>query len=105
MVDAKMAGRFAIVNPALVSKGGMGEASNESSYHWVLVALETRTMIAYYLNSLQDQPSNDLKEIVNIALRIHPPQKHKSSKREPTWVVVGVSNSYKLSNVIFNTIS
>ncbi|KAL6320288.1 hypothetical protein AAG906_005373 [Vitis piasezkii] len=95
MVDAKMAGRFAIVNPALVSKVGMGEASKESSYHWVLVALETRTMIAYYLNSLQDQPSDDLKEIVNI---IHPPQKHKSSKREPTWVVVGVSNSYKLSN-------
>ena len=36
------------------------------------------------------------------ALRIHPPQKRKSSKREPTWVVVGVSNSYKLSNKIFS---
>ncbi|RVX18427.1 hypothetical protein CK203_006309 [Vitis vinifera] len=89
MVDAKMAGQFAFLNPALVSKAGMGEASKESSYHWVLVALETRTMIAYYLDSLEDQPSNDLKEIVNMALRIHPPQKHKSSKREPTWVVVG----------------
>ncbi|RVW70445.1 hypothetical protein CK203_058330 [Vitis vinifera] len=113
MVDAKMAGRFAFVNPALVSKAGMGEASKESrsrvianrlmnanhadfifipynpGYHWVLVALETRTMIAYYLDSLEDQPSDDLKEIVNMALRIHPPQKHKSSKREPTWVVVG----------------
>ncbi|RVW13297.1 hypothetical protein CK203_103428 [Vitis vinifera] len=113
MVDAKMAGRFAFVNPALVSKVGMGEASKESrskvianrlmnanhadfifipynpGYHWVLVALETRTMIAYYLDSLQNQPSDDLKEIVNMALRIHPPQKHKSSKREPTWVVVG----------------
>ncbi|RVW67500.1 hypothetical protein CK203_063103 [Vitis vinifera] len=98
---------------SLVSKAGMGEASKESrsrvianrlmnanhadfifipynpSYHWVLVALETRTMIAYYLDSLEDQPSDDLKEIVNMALRIHPPQKHKSSKREPTWVVVG----------------
>ncbi|KAL6323705.1 hypothetical protein AAG906_002173 [Vitis piasezkii] len=113
MVDAKMAGRFAFVNPALVSKVGMGEASKESrsrvianrlmnanhadfifipynpGYHWVLVTLETRTMIAYYLDSLQNQPSDDLKEIVNMALRIHPPQKHKSSKREPTWVVVG----------------
>ncbi|WKA05090.1 hypothetical protein VitviT2T_023075 [Vitis vinifera] len=90
MVDAKMAGRFAFVNPALVSKAGMGEASKESrsrvianrlmnanhadfifipynpSYHWVLVALETRTMIAYYLDSLEDQPSDDLKEIVNM---------------------------------------
>ncbi|RVW75802.1 hypothetical protein CK203_055108 [Vitis vinifera] len=46
-------------------------------------------MIAYYLDSLEDQPSNELKKIVNMALRIHPPQKHKSSKREPTWVVVG----------------
>ena len=30
MVDAKMVGRFAFVNPALVSKVGMGEASKES---------------------------------------------------------------------------
>ncbi|RVW63381.1 hypothetical protein CK203_060588 [Vitis vinifera] len=73
--------------------------THPSSYHWVLVALETRTMIAYYLDSLEDQPSDNLKEIVNIALRIHPPQKHKSSKKEPTWVVVGVSNSYKLGGV------
>ena len=36
------------------------------NYHWVLVALETRTMIAYYLDSLEDQPSDDLKEIVNV---------------------------------------
>ncbi|RVW90347.1 hypothetical protein CK203_045741 [Vitis vinifera] len=36
------------------------------SYHWVLVALETRTMISYYLDSLQDQPFDDLKEIVNM---------------------------------------
>ncbi|KAL6318100.1 hypothetical protein AAG906_035245 [Vitis piasezkii] len=35
-------------------------------YHWVLVALDTRTMIAYYLDSLQNQPSDDLKEIVNV---------------------------------------
>ncbi|KAL6334208.1 hypothetical protein AAG906_006801 [Vitis piasezkii] len=89
MIDTKMTGRFAFVNLTLVSKARMGEASKENSYHWVLVALETRTMIAYYLDSLEDQPSNDLKEIVNMALRIHPPQKHKSSKREPTWVVVG----------------
>ena len=30
MVDAKMAGRFAFVNPALVSKARMGEASKKS---------------------------------------------------------------------------
>ena len=30
MVDAKMAGQFAFVNPALVSKAGMGEASKEN---------------------------------------------------------------------------
>ncbi|RVW34767.1 hypothetical protein CK203_104447 [Vitis vinifera] len=35
-------------------------------YHWVLVALYIRTMIAYYLDSLQDQPSDDLKKIVNM---------------------------------------
>ncbi|KAL6336198.1 hypothetical protein AAG906_011080 [Vitis piasezkii] len=59
------------------------------SYHWVLVALDTRTMIAYYLDSLQNQPFDVLKEIVNMALGIHPPQKHITSKGEPTWVVVG----------------
>ncbi|KAL6337972.1 hypothetical protein AAG906_005941 [Vitis piasezkii] len=93
MVDAKMAGQFAFINPLWFPKWNR-KASKEN-----------RTMIAYYLDSLEDQPSDDLKEIVNMALRIHPPQKHKSSKREPTWVVVGVSNSYKLSNAIFNTIS
>ena len=30
MVDAKMAGWFAFVNPSLVSKVGMGKASKES---------------------------------------------------------------------------
>ncbi|KAL6345336.1 hypothetical protein AAG906_015819 [Vitis piasezkii] len=98
--------RFAFVNPSLVSKAGMGEASKESrsrvianrlmnanhadfifipynpGYHWVLVALETRTMIAYYLDSLEDQPSMISRRLLICkALRIHPPQKHKSSKR------------------------
>ncbi|RVW96399.1 hypothetical protein CK203_029776 [Vitis vinifera] len=36
------------------------------SYHWVLVALNTRTVIAYYLDSLPDQPFDVLKEIVNM---------------------------------------
>ncbi|RVW89695.1 hypothetical protein CK203_047277 [Vitis vinifera] len=72
------------------SKAGIGEANKESRsrvianqlmnanhaefifipynpvYHWVLVALYIRTMIAYFLDSLQDQPSDDLKKIVNI---------------------------------------
>ncbi|WJZ89382.1 hypothetical protein VitviT2T_008605 [Vitis vinifera] len=45
------------------------------SYHWVLVALNIRTMTTCYLDSLEYQSSDDLKEIVNKALRIHPPQK------------------------------
>ncbi|RVW68139.1 hypothetical protein CK203_064045 [Vitis vinifera] len=79
-----------ITNDVFGESFGMGKASKESmsrvianrlmnanhvdfifipynpGYHWVLVALDTRTMIAYYLDSLQDQPSNDLKEIVNM---------------------------------------
>ncbi|KAL6349880.1 hypothetical protein AAG906_001767 [Vitis piasezkii] len=58
------------------------------SFHWVLVALDMRTMTAYYLDPMQKQPCDDLKEIVNMALRIHPPEKQRSSKREPTWVKV-----------------
>ncbi|RVW62898.1 hypothetical protein CK203_059763 [Vitis vinifera] len=54
----------------------------------VLVALDMRTMTAYYLDLMQKQPCDDLKEIVNMALRIHPPEKQRSSKRKPTWVKV-----------------
>ncbi|RVW79489.1 hypothetical protein CK203_050087 [Vitis vinifera] len=54
----------------------------------VLVALDMRTMTAYYLDPMQKQPCDYLKEIVNMALRIHPPEKQRSSKREPTWVKV-----------------
>ncbi|XP_059595827.1 uncharacterized protein LOC132254364 [Vitis vinifera] len=57
-------------------------------FHWVLVALDMRTMTAYYLDPMQKQPCDDLKEIVNMALRIHPPEKQRSSKREPTRVKV-----------------
>ncbi|KAL6350674.1 hypothetical protein AAG906_028127 [Vitis piasezkii] len=97
---------------ALVSKVGMGETTKENrsrlianrlmhakcadyifipynpDFHWVLVALDIRTMNAYYLDPMQKQPCDDLKEIVNMALRIHPPEKQRSSKREPTWVKV-----------------
>ncbi|WKA02358.1 hypothetical protein VitviT2T_020557 [Vitis vinifera] len=97
---------------ALVSKAGMGETTKENrsrlianrlmhakcadyifipynpNFHWVLVALDMRTMTAYYLDPIQKQPCDDLKEIVNMALRIHPPEKQRSSKREPTWVKV-----------------
>ena len=36
------------------------------SFHWVLVALETRTMTAYYLDPMLHQPCDDLKDIVNM---------------------------------------
>ena len=36
------------------------------SFHWVLVALETRTMTIYYLDSMLHQPCDDLKDIVNM---------------------------------------
>ncbi|XP_059596859.1 uncharacterized protein LOC132254681 [Vitis vinifera] len=110
--DARLTERFAFINPALVSKAGMGETTKENrsrlianrlmhakcadyifipynpNFHWVLVALDMRTMTAYYLDPIQKQPCDDLKEIVNMALRIHPPEKQRSSKREPTWVKV-----------------
>ncbi|RVW37618.1 PH, RCC1 and FYVE domains-containing protein 1 [Vitis vinifera] len=54
----------------------------------VLVALEMKKMIAYYLDPMACQPCDDLKDIVNMAMRINPPEKQKTSKREPTWVKV-----------------
>ncbi|KAL6327735.1 hypothetical protein AAG906_024704 [Vitis piasezkii] len=99
--DARLTERFAFINPALVSKAGMGETTKENrsrlianrlmhakradyifipynpDFHWVLVALDMRTMTAYYLDPMQKQPCDDLKEI-----------KQRSSKREPTWVKV-----------------
>ncbi|RVW72464.1 hypothetical protein CK203_060492 [Vitis vinifera] len=112
LCDARLTERFAFINPALVSKAGMGETTKENrsrlianrlmhakcadyifipynpNFHWVLVALDMRTMTAYYLDPIQKQPCDDLMEIVNMALRIHPPEKQRSSKREPTWVKV-----------------
>ncbi|KAL6345063.1 hypothetical protein AAG906_013546 [Vitis piasezkii] len=64
------------------------EGSKENSFHWVLVALEMKKMIAYYLDPMARQPCDDLKDIVNMAMRINPPEKQKTSKREPTWVKV-----------------
>ncbi|RVW40159.1 hypothetical protein CK203_086194 [Vitis vinifera] len=64
MVDAKMAGRFAFVNPALVSKAGMGEASKETIIGFGGTGNKDYDCI--YLDSLEDQPSDDLKEIVDM---------------------------------------
>ncbi|RVW69708.1 hypothetical protein CK203_060599 [Vitis vinifera] len=66
LIDAKQVERYVFVNPVLVSKAGMGEGSKENSFHWVLVALEMKRMIAYYLDPMASQPCDDLKEIVNI---------------------------------------
>ncbi|RVW49610.1 hypothetical protein CK203_076737 [Vitis vinifera] len=88
LIDAKQAERYVFVNPTLVSKAGMGKGSKENSFHWVLVALEMKKMIAYHLDPMACQPCDDLKDIVNMAMRINPPEKQKTSKREPTWVKV-----------------
>ncbi|KAL6343186.1 hypothetical protein AAG906_020984 [Vitis piasezkii] len=46
-------------------------------------------MIAYYLDPMASQPCDDLKgELTCKAIRINPPEKQKTSKREPTWVKV-----------------
>ncbi|KAL6316945.1 hypothetical protein AAG906_024483 [Vitis piasezkii] len=90
LIDAKQAERYVFVNPALVSKAGMGEGSKENrsrviadrlkntkhaeymlipynpDFHWVLVALEMKKMIAYYLDPMACQPCDDLKDIVNM---------------------------------------
>ncbi|KAL6315884.1 hypothetical protein AAG906_013226 [Vitis piasezkii] len=87
-VSSNSGERYVFVNPALVSKAGTGEGSKENSFHWVLVALEMKKMIAYYLDPMARQPCDDLKDIVNMAMRINPPEKQKTSKREPTWVKV-----------------
>ena len=36
------------------------------NFHWVLVALETKTMTAYYLDLMLHQPRDELKDIVNM---------------------------------------
>ncbi|RVX02468.1 hypothetical protein CK203_031127 [Vitis vinifera] len=95
LIDAKQVERYVFVNPVLVSKAGMGEGSKENRVtfypkcqYGVLVALEMKRMIAYYLDPMASRPCDDLKEIVNMAIRINPPEKQKTSKREPTWVKV-----------------
>ncbi|KAL6335825.1 hypothetical protein AAG906_040541 [Vitis piasezkii] len=74
LIDAKQAERYVFVNPALVSKFVMFEFVDTIlqfsflffSFHWVLVALEMKKMIAYYLDPMACQPCDDLKDIVNI---------------------------------------
>ncbi|KAL6335142.1 hypothetical protein AAG906_027202 [Vitis piasezkii] len=59
-----------------------------STKEYKALALEMKRMIAYYLDPMASQPCDDLKEIVNMAIRMNPPEKQKISKREPTWVKV-----------------
>ncbi|KAL6319056.1 hypothetical protein AAG906_001529 [Vitis piasezkii] len=91
----------------LVSKAGMGETTKENrsrlianrlmhakrrlhfipynpDFHWVLVALDIRTMNAYYLDPMQKQPCDDLKEIGTKFIH----RETKIIKEEPTWVKV-----------------
>ncbi|WKA04987.1 hypothetical protein VitviT2T_022980 [Vitis vinifera] len=88
--DTRLTKRFVFINPALVSKARMGETTKENGsrlianclmhakrggyifipynpdFHWVLVALDMRTMTMYYLDPMQKQPCDDLKEIVSM---------------------------------------
>ncbi|RVW80061.1 hypothetical protein CK203_052395 [Vitis vinifera] len=66
LIDAKQAERYVFFNPTLVSKAGIGEGSKEKQFPWVLVALEMKKMIAYYLDPMACQPCDDLKDIVNM---------------------------------------
>ncbi|RVW84792.1 hypothetical protein CK203_048639 [Vitis vinifera] len=54
-------------------------------FHWVLVVIEPRKMIVHYLDPMHHKPCEDLKDIVNMALRI---SAKKTSKREPSWQLV-----------------
>ncbi|KAL6346226.1 hypothetical protein AAG906_027981 [Vitis piasezkii] len=92
--DARLIERFVFINPTLENRSRsianhLMHAKRADyifiPYNLVLVALDMRTMTAYYLDPMQKQPCDDLKEI---ALRIHPTEKQKSSKREPTCVKV-----------------
>ncbi|KAL6334469.1 hypothetical protein AAG906_016009 [Vitis piasezkii] len=73
LIDAKQAKRYVFVNPALVSKAGIGEGNKENRSRM-------KKMIAYYLDPMAHQPCDDLKDIVNMAMRINPPEKQKTSK-------------------------
>ncbi|RVW14758.1 hypothetical protein CK203_091040 [Vitis vinifera] len=70
LIDAKQAERYVFVNPALVSKGLEWDREARKT-----VALEMKKMIAYYLDPMACQPCDDLKDIVNMAMRINPPEK------------------------------
>ncbi|RVW71736.1 hypothetical protein CK203_057115 [Vitis vinifera] len=47
--------------------------------------LEPRKMIVHYLDPMHHKPCEDLKDILNMALRI---SAKKTSKREPSWQLV-----------------
>ncbi|KAL6323585.1 hypothetical protein AAG906_039175 [Vitis piasezkii] len=55
------------------------------NFHWVLLVIEPKKMIVHYLDPLHHKPCEDLKDIVNMALRI---SAKKTSKREPSWQLV-----------------
>ncbi|RVW82699.1 hypothetical protein CK203_037448 [Vitis vinifera] len=46
-------------------------------------------MIVHYLDPMHHKPCEDLKDIVNMALRI---SAKKTSKREPSWELVQVTS-------------
>ncbi|RVW24073.1 hypothetical protein CK203_091353 [Vitis vinifera] len=70
-------------------------------FHWVLVVIEPRKMIVHYLDPMHHKPCEDLKDIVNMALRI---SAKKTSKREPSWQLVQFGDKKTYSQVEFDEI-
>ncbi|KAL6348548.1 hypothetical protein AAG906_013168 [Vitis piasezkii] len=67
LIDAKQANdMFCQSNIGLKSGAGEEARKTGQGFHWVLVALEMKKMIAYYLDPMARQPCDDLKDIVNI---------------------------------------
>ncbi|KAL6327791.1 hypothetical protein AAG906_025619 [Vitis piasezkii] len=65
LIDAKQANDM-LLSIQIGLKSWNGRGSKENSFHWVLVALEMKKMIAYYLDPMAHQPCDDLKDIVSI---------------------------------------
>ncbi|XP_059589719.1 probable ubiquitin-like-specific protease 2A [Vitis vinifera] len=106
---AKKESQFIFFNPFTISRAGLSTPQTEKraqllskrlmecqdakyvfipynpDFHWVLVVIEPRKMIVHYLDPMHHKPCEDLKDIVNMALRI---SAKKTSKREPSWQLV-----------------
>ncbi|RVW26948.1 hypothetical protein CK203_098792 [Vitis vinifera] len=60
-------------------------------FHWVLAVIDLKSQTIYYLDSLLQQPYQDIKDIVNMGFRIFVSQKKKGSKKELKWIVIEIA--------------